>query len=392
MVNNILYVGNDSYYKVLQKAADKYKLTIDIIPSDSLKDINTINMYVSGYINDEEENLLIINFDCFNNNDVFKILNEIFSVSKNQRVCLLHKGYTTKDKQVEKAIKAGVKFFLLSKNDAQNIKLLSRVIDGKYKDNITYIKQNEENKVKKSNSSQISIFSDTNANKDNIKDDSENVGTEDSAVAEDKAEEEYTNTIVVAGCVPRIGTTTLSIHTLTLLINKGKKVCYIDKSGNNYIYWLTKLYGHMGTIDREHNKYTLNGIDFYFMVNKNVLDYIYDSDYDYILYDVGVVEIEEVNSSIVTKDKNKIKMLQEADYGFLCCGSKCNEYFATNAIITKNDCRNMYLMFYSVSKEDQDDMKSFCKQYCKRTCFVPYIDNEFLAQKDTIDLIGSIFK
>jgi hypothetical protein len=381
-----LYVGNDSYYKILQKAADNYNISIDVIPSESLKDISQINIYISGYITDGD--IIIVNFDCFNNNDSFKIIKE--SLKNNSQVCVLHKGYATQDKQVEKVIKAGVKFLLLSSNDKQNIKLLSRVIEGKYQENISYIQQLEDKKTKKNNTdtAQMNILSDTNL--DNVVKfdfDESVVDTETTTEGE-----EYTNTIVVAGCVPRIGTTTVSIHMLTLLIEKGKKVCYIDRSGNNYIYWLTKLYGNMGTIDMDHNKYTLNNIDFYFMVNKNVLDYIYDSDYDYILYDVGVVEIEETESGIITKDKKKIKMLQEADYGFLCCGSKCNEYFATNAIITNNDCRNMYLMFYSVSKEDQEDMKSFCKQYCKKTCFVPYIDNEFLTQKDTDNLIGRIFK
>lgn len=388
-MGSILYVGNDNYYKVLQQAADSLKIKIEIIPDIGTKDINMIITYIEGYI-DSKDDIIVVNYSNFKSADFFKIINGTVEISN---VCLVCKGVSVKNKNIKKSINMGVKFWLSENDDKKNINDFRDYLNGDKKDNAVSTQNSkhiQSSKTDNADNNTNVIPNETAAkiNLNNIINDERN--EEDK---ENEEDEEYTKTIVVAGCVPRIGTTTVSIHMLSVLFEKGKKVCYVDKSENNYIYWLTRLYGDMGVIDMEHHKYTLNNIDFYFMINRQVLDYIYDEcDYDYILYDIGVVKIQEIENTIITKDEHKIKMLQKADYSFLCCGSKCNEYFATNAIITNNDCSNMYLMFYSVSQEDQEDMKSFCKQYSKRTYFVPYIDNEFIPQKNTTLFFNKIFK
>ncbi|MEG2812971.1 MAG: hypothetical protein RSA79_00065 [Oscillospiraceae bacterium] len=168
-----------------------------------------------------------------------------------------------------------------------------------------------------------------------------------------------TKTIAVAGTQSRIGTTTQAICLIKYLQSIGKTACYVDIT-NFYVTKIKDYYDCL--VDVENGKITCQNIDMFYKVDIAIKN----KDYDYMIFDYGVLKQNETIISYIEKD---IK--------FLVCGAKLDELeFTTNAISTLINEEIKYI-FSFVSENDYKNILTLMEHKANVTTFAKYAPDCF---------------
>lgn len=139
--------------------------------------------------------------------------------------------------------------------------------------------------------------------------------------------------IALTGVKSRVGTTTMAFNLCHFLSGLGAKVCYVEANGSGH---LLKIVGSTSTMVSKGNTTIHNGICFMDLYGES------DEEFDFIIYDMGVVE-----SKVVGAIKNK------CDVGVLCTTAKPydqEEYIKENQLFEGIDVNRVYSFVHEMEQ------------------------------------------
>lgn len=354
-MDKILYVGKIETGNMLLK---EYKGKVDMQMFYAMQ--STKNDILNVIIDDKENfKGVIINIDEIEKafNDLESIIEEVLE-STDTNLCILCSGRVKDDSLVVKMLELGVQYLMIYPGISYNARVIDNILNDK--SNIPKILGGQ---FAKSNSTQ---------SKSPLK---ENTSTESKNSIE-------TKTVAIGSCIPRMGATTLSIQLTKYFEKKKKRSCYIDSTDTDYMSDFLLVYENEGKLDEEHNKFTLDNIDFYYDFNNQLWEYIINQKYDYIIFDMG----------LISADNDKINNFINSDYHILCVGSKANEFKAMSILLEKLYYSKTYYAFYSVPKAQMPNISQACIQNEQAHGFIPYIDDEFVLQGNVENIFNDYFK
>lgn len=343
-MKSILYLGDVATAWNLQREIEKLKVEIQPFHAiDSTK--NELQSVIHG----EEKRLfgIIINIDELSNTEqeISQIIKDII-VKTDVRLCIMCPGHTIAEPFIRTMVEMGVQFFMMGANSIVNAKVIKNML------------------ANKSNVS--AIFEQTSS--DNTKE-------------KPTLPVKETKVITVGGCVSRIGVTTFCIHLIKFLQSISKKACYVDRSGTSYMGDFMLIYENEGQSDPAHSRFILEDIDFYYFTDDAAKEFARNQGYDYIVCDVG-----ELN-----RDRENINLFIDSDMHILCAGSKSNEFKAVYNLLDTLHDKGVYYTFYSVPRAQRPSIAETCKSHRQKCFFTPYIDDEFVLQKNTQRMYMKMF-
>ena len=353
-MNKILYIGNSDTAESLYKEYEGKDVELQPFYAEQSSKEDILNV-----IYDESEDFkgVIINVDEIG--DTYKDLADIVEnvlESSDIRLCLLCLGRMKDDDLIVAMLELGIQYIMLYPSIYHNAKVIDNILEGKT--NVAQLLYNQPiDKTKKE------------------------VSNADNSSSDDTENSIEPKTIALGGCVPRMGTTTLSIQLIKYLQSLENNVCYVDSTGTNYMNDFLLVYEEEGEYDKEHNKFILDGIDFYYEFNNDMWEYITAQNYNYIVFDMGVISV----------DDDKICNFINTDYHILLAGSKANEFKAMAILLEKLYHSKTHFAFYSVPKAQIPSISGACTQNGQKHCFIPYIDDEFVLQENMRTIFNDIF-
>jgi len=166
--------------------------------------------------------------------------------------------------------------------------------------------------------------------------------------------------IIITGASTKVGTTTMAINLCNYLSSIGARVCYVEANTNNHVNELPKVYSDM-TVEEDSIIY--NEVK-YLTLNSNS-----DEEYDFIIYDMGVIEYKIIN---VIRNK--------CDVAILCATTKPYEIETYDKAIDILDDANFYTIFSFV--EEMTKLKLFNKY--RKVFFSKYTPDPFNGENNRL--------
>lgn len=182
--------------------------------------------------------------------------------------------------------------------------------------------------------------------------------------------------IAVAGCISHIGTTTQALQIVKVLSAAGASVCYLESNRNEYLKNLTNLYV---CADELKDRVEYNGIVMY---KRNHSKAAVGSGYDYIIKDYGNINSGNFEESSFAEQATKI----------VVCGSKPNEIFKMQSILSNPIYDDAYFIFSFVPENERVSVVSMMSQRAKQTLFAEIVMDPFNESKYSKDLVRRILQ
>ncbi len=176
--------------------------------------------------------------------------------------------------------------------------------------------------------------------------------------------------INIAGVIPRMGTTTLSLQLVRFLQESGYDACYVEMSRQDYIWGVMNIYAGV-SMDRATGKTICMGIPMFPCERMEALREGKPA-YDYIVCDFG-------NLSDTTFHKQQFI---GGDCGILVCGNKPNEIFRTEDAIADPVLEDAVTVFNFTDPSDQAEIRAMMMDRGGTTDFMPYIPDPFHTGKE----------
>lgn len=180
-------------------------------------------------------------------------------------------------------------------------------------------------------------------------------------------------TIAVTGCIGHMGTTTQAIQAVLTIKQKGLKSCYLEMNRTEYLENLLALYGQA---EDKKNFVKFSGVDLY---KRNFAKTIFHKNWDYAVRDYGSADVDTFEETSFAEQQMKI----------IVCGSKPNEIFKTQRMLTEPMYDDAFFIFNFVPEDERVSILSLMGKRTVRTFFAgitfdPYIlipDSEKIYQK-----------
>ena len=166
--------------------------------------------------------------------------------------------------------------------------------------------------------------------------------------------------IGVAGCMPRIGTTTQALLITSYLFYHDKSVVYAELTDNDFIRNLEETYTDVQT---------KNGVTVYnrlSLVRKEQIPGLTD-DVEYVVYDYGAANVKGFDAVSFSR----------CDIKLLCGGSKPNELLYMTQALGKDYAKDCYYMFSFVPRDDEQGIIEQMGKLKDRTFFSSYSPDYF---------------
>ena len=338
----ILYIGDVITAGNLQRESKKYK--VEILPFYAA---DSSSKEIADVIYDESSRYfgVIVNIDeiTIPAKEIQQLINDML-IKTDLSVCVMCVGHTIDEPLIEKLVEMGTQFFMTGVNSSMNAKVIMNMLKGQ--------------------SNVSSLFPDNDNNTVNR-----------------NAPPKKTKSITVGGCLPRMGVTTFCIQMIQYLHSIGKKACYVDRTSSQYMDDFMLIYENEGVLDEEHSRFTLEGIDFYYAIHDDSREFARKQGYDYIVADVGVLNFDE----------ELLQLFTESDMHILCAGSKSNEFKAVYNLLNALIDKGVYYVFYSVPHAQRKSITETCEKHKQKCFFMPYLDDEFVLQKNSRGMFNKMF-
>lgn len=181
-----------------------------------------------------------------------------------------------------------------------------------------------------------------------------------------------TKKIGVIGVIPRIGTTTQSVHIVRLLQELGFKSCYIQQNKSSF---LDNMQDYFNGVEINNETECLYYDDLEFYKSKNQ---VYGLKYDYQIFDYGCVET-------VPSD------FFEKDIRIVVCGGTAEEVEKLTAIANQlyedNDIKYIFSFVADYEKADVYDLMS---SKAHKTYFAPYAPDCFKLTDESREILARV--
>lgn len=187
---------------------------------------------------------------------------------------------------------------------------------------------------------------------------------------------ENIKSIAVAGCLNHIGTTTFAIQTVLSIINNDKKAVFLEMNKTEYMEKLLKLYSKA----EDHNEFIrFSNIDMY---RKEYSGKIKMKNIDYVVKDYG-------NANL---DTFEINSFSEQDLKILVCGSKPNEIFELQKLLSNKIYEDAFFIFSFVPENERLQILPMMSYKAKKTFFSDVIFNPYKLNPNSVEIINQILK
>ena len=185
-------------------------------------------------------------------------------------------------------------------------------------------------------------------------------------------------TIALAGANPRMGTTTQALQMVKYLLFRGRKACYLQMNGSNFIGALKQNY-EIASEDPSIGKVTYQNVDLFEKQDK--ISHALKLGYDFYIYDYGVLS---------SPSFHRISFL-EKDRKFLVCGTSPEELSQTNQAISQFYDSDVQYLFNLVPDEDQKSILEMMENQASRTYFPGYTPDPFVYSSSSNAMYRQIF-
>jgi len=181
-------------------------------------------------------------------------------------------------------------------------------------------------------------------------------------------------TIAIAGCIGHIGTTTQAIQAVQMLKNERLKACYLEMNRTEYLENLTALYCQA---EDKKNMVEFSGISMY---KRNYAKTVNQQKWDYVVRDYGQANIETFEESSFAEQPLKI----------IVCGSKPNEIFKTQDLLTDPMYDDAYFIFSFVPEEERVSIISLMGSRADKTFFSGIILDPYVLMPESTKIFQKI--
>lgn len=183
-------------------------------------------------------------------------------------------------------------------------------------------------------------------------------------------------TIAVAGCMNRIGTTTLALQLAKYFGYKGKRVAYLERNQTGYVASILEAFECKH--DESLKKVTCMGVDLFY--DLSLIKKIKQEKYDVFIYDYGVVT-----------DENVISILEQNEV-IITCGIKGDELSATTDALRKfYNNENILYCFNFVHRQTMESTKSMMGTKSGKTHFLGYAPEGFHLEAENMRTFDVMF-
>ncbi len=184
-------------------------------------------------------------------------------------------------------------------------------------------------------------------------------------------------TIAVAGCMSRIGTTTQCIQIAKYFVSNGKAACVVEMNQSGHIKLMSDYYATQ-YIDKELGQVKIENVDLFY--NPENISRILNMGYDYIIYDFGAFH----------KQFPQIQFI-EKQYKFIVAGTKPNELVQTLPVLQAFSHDDINYIFSFTPEIDQKDILELMQDKKQKTFFAGYIPDAFTLLSQSITTFESVF-
>lgn len=202
-----------------------------------------------------------------------------------------------------------------------------------------------------------------------------------------KLEEKMGNkilTIGIGGCISRIGTTTVAIQMAKALNFDGSNnACVIEANNKKYVDSFISVAEDNSYEILDNDGFRINNVDIYRNIKK--INLIKKEEYKYIIYDYGMIDVENDNS------------IFEKDIVIFVCGYKPNEIVkstqVTTACIKDYGMTNAFYIYNYVSEEQYEEIMEIQSPLIKKyTFYLTFTPDMFKVQNDNKLMFGRILE
>ena len=349
MQKKVLYLGNSETYFLFNDVAQQTETTL--VPFYAVTaDKQTI---IDETIKDNYEVIIFNVAEIITAaDDILEIISAI-EKSVKSKLIVMAQGYSEKSHIIIESAKCGVGFFILSRsvdevkqvyiNTLANVKNVGDIID------VMSLKSNVTPKI-----------------------------SDDNFIS---AAERFTSKSVgVAGCMTRIGTTSVAIQLIKLFQSKGKTACYIDTYNTEYVKQSMDYYC-ADEMDEENHRVNFDGVDMYYDITTEIMEHIYLKNYDFMVYDCGDISGNTLKQTTFLQNQ----------YRLLCCGSKPNENIALHSLLKSIYKTNISYMYFAVPQNERQGVIDDVAQLNQKCYFVPFFDDCFSLSLESAEMFSLIF-
>lgn len=185
-------------------------------------------------------------------------------------------------------------------------------------------------------------------------------------------------TVAVAGCLERIGTTTQAIQLVKHLIFQGHRACYIELNENGYIKALKELYEDGISFDDEIGRVTYQSVDMFY--RKDKIAEVLRLGYEYYIYDFGI--FDSVGFSLVSYLEKNLKIM--------VCGIKPNEASYMTDILASLYDKDIEYIFSFTHESDRKDILELMADRAEHTFFAPWIPDPFVYSSQSGEQLAKL--
>ncbi|MFR3730006.1 hypothetical protein [Lacrimispora sp.] len=171
-------------------------------------------------------------------------------------------------------------------------------------------------------------------------------------------------TVAVAGCLGRIGTTTQAIQIVKYLSLMGYRCCYVEMNRSGYIDGVKELYNNVKE-DRKVKRITYEHVD---MFRRENIAEIGKLDYEFLVKDYG---------SVLDQSFEKISFLEQ-NFRIFCGGIKPGEINCVYDVLSNSNYRATGYIFSFVPNVDREAIKEMMDEKKDFTFFCDYVPDAYL--------------
>lgn len=173
--------------------------------------------------------------------------------------------------------------------------------------------------------------------------------------------------ITIAGCMPRIGTTTQAMGLARYIQEcSDYKVAYVECNAQNYIWSASELYRSTKN-DRSGGHMNIEGINMYNSSRIGELT-VGGTDIDFLICDCGDINSREFDETRFLTGNARI----------LVGGVKPNELHYTEKALRIKEYADSIFIFSFVPGEDREELKESMGSHAEDTFFSPFMPDPFM--------------
>lgn len=170
-------------------------------------------------------------------------------------------------------------------------------------------------------------------------------------------------TIAVAGCLGRIGTTTQAIQIVKYLNLMGYSACYIEVNQNGYVDRVLQSIKNIKE-DKKTKRIVCDNVDMYRQQDIAIVNRL---DYEYLIKDYGAVNETSFE---------RISFLEQ-DFRIICGGIKPNEFDKVYDVLLDDIYMASGYIFTFVPNANREATLGFMEEKASCTFFADYVPDAF---------------